>query len=76
MYHPTPGSRVIKKKKRTTYTYTSRVDSPEVDPVEIEGEREFGELLEARSLYRNVQRFRNGLVFKAHILLHHSTLGL
>jgi len=26
--------------------------------------------------YRNVQRFRGGLVFKAHRLLHHSTLGL
>jgi len=25
---------------------------------------------------RNVQRFRGGLVFKAHRLLHHSTLGL
>ena len=27
-------------------------------------------------LYRNVQRFRGGLVFKAHRLLYHSTLGL
>ena len=27
-------------------------------------------------LYRNVQRFRGGLVFKAHGLLYHSTLGL
>jgi len=25
---------------------------------------------------RNVKRFRGGLVFKAHLLLHHSTLGL
>ena len=27
-------------------------------------------------LYRNMQRFRGGLVFKAHILLYYSTLGL
>ena len=27
-------------------------------------------------LYRTVQRFRGGLVFKAHTLLYHSTLGL
>jgi len=27
-------------------------------------------------LYRNVQRFRGGLVFKARRLLYHSTLGL
>jgi len=27
-------------------------------------------------LYRNVQRFRGGLVFKAHRLLYHLTLGL
>ena len=27
-------------------------------------------------LHRNVQRFRGGLVFKAHRLLYHSTLGL
>jgi len=26
-------------------------------------------------LHRNVQRFRGGLVFKAHRLLYHSTLG-
>ena len=26
-------------------------------------------------LYRNVQRFRGGLVFKAHRLLYHLTLG-
>ena len=27
-------------------------------------------------LYRNVQQFRGGLVFKAHRLSYHSTLGL
>ena len=27
-------------------------------------------------LYRNVQQFRGGLVFKAHRLLYHPTLGL
>ena len=27
-------------------------------------------------LYRNVQWFRSGLVFKAHQLVYHSTLGL
>ena len=27
-------------------------------------------------LHRNVQRFRGGLVLKAHRLLHHSTLGV
>jgi len=27
-------------------------------------------------LHRNVQRFQGGLVFKAHRLLYHSTLGL
>ena len=27
-------------------------------------------------LRRNIQRFRGGLVFKAHSLVHHSTLGL
>ena len=32
--------------------------------------------IEERLLYRNVQRFRDGLVFKAHRLLHHSALGL
>jgi len=30
----------------------------------------------ARTLRRNVKRFRGGLVFKAHRLLYHSTLGL
>jgi len=29
-----------------------------------------------QKLYRNVQRFRGGLVFKALRLLYHSTLGL
>ena len=29
-----------------------------------------------RLLHRNVQRFQDGLVFKAHRLLYHSTLGL
>ena len=29
-----------------------------------------------RGFRRNVKRFRGGLVFKAHRLLHHSTLGL
>jgi len=29
-----------------------------------------------QQLHRNVQRFRGGLVFKAHRLLYHSTLGL
>ena len=29
-----------------------------------------------RLLHRNVQRFRGGLVFKAHRLVYHSTLGL
>ena len=31
---------------------------------------------EEQLLYRNVQRFQGGLVFKAHRLLYHSTLGL
>jgi len=31
---------------------------------------------EGLHFHRNVQRFRGGLVFKAHILLYHSTLGL
>ena len=30
----------------------------------------------AKVLYRNVKRFRGGLVFKAHRLVYHSTLGL
>jgi len=30
----------------------------------------------AQLLYRNVQRFRGGLVFKANRLLYHSTLGV
>jgi len=29
-----------------------------------------------RTEYRNVQRFRGGLAFKAHRLVYHSTLGL
>jgi len=28
------------------------------------------------ALYRNVKRFRGGLVFKAHRLVYHSTIGL
>jgi len=31
--------------------------------------------IQEQLLYRNVQRFRGGLVFKAHRLLYHSTLG-
>ena len=31
---------------------------------------------ENRLLYRNMQRFRGGLVFKAHRLLYHPTLGV
>ena len=34
------------------------------------------ERIDAQVLRRNVKRFRGGLVFKAHILLYHSTLGL
>ena len=30
----------------------------------------------SQTLYRNVQRFRGGLVFKAHRLVYDSTLGL
>ena len=33
-------------------------------------------MLRGQLLYRNVQRFRGGLVFKAHRRLYHSTLGL
>jgi len=32
--------------------------------------------IEEQLLHRNVQQFRGGLVFKAHSLLYHSTLGL
>ena len=32
--------------------------------------------MQEQQLYRNVQRFRGRLVFKAHKLLYHSTLGL
>ena len=32
--------------------------------------------IQEQLLSRNVKRFRGGLVFKAHIRLHHSTLGL
>ena len=35
-----------------------------------------GGTIEVQLLYRNVQRFRGGLVFKAHRLLYHSILGL
>ena len=35
----------------------------------------WGTLEEEQLLHRNVQRFRGGLVFKAHRLLYHSTLG-
>ena len=35
-----------------------------------------GLTFEEQLLHRNVQRFRGGLVFKAHRLLYHSTLGL
>ena len=34
-----------------------------------------GSRLNRQLLYRNVQRFRGGLVFKAHRLLYHSSLG-
>jgi len=34
------------------------------------------EISQHNTWYRNVQRFRGGLVFKAHRLLYHSTLGL
>ena len=34
-----------------------------------------GTVLNVRLLYRNVQWFQGGLVFKAHRLLYHSTLG-
>ena len=32
--------------------------------------------IQEQLLYRNVQRFRGGLVFKAHRLVYHSTVGL
>jgi len=32
--------------------------------------------VQGKVLYRNVKRFRDGLVFKAHRLLYHSHLGL
>ena len=32
--------------------------------------------IQEQLFYRNVQRFRGGLVFQAHGLLYHSTLGL
>ena len=32
--------------------------------------------IQEQLLHRNVQRFRGGLVFKAHRRLYHSTLGL
>ena len=35
-----------------------------------------GPVSACRLLRRNVKRFRGGLVFKAHRLLYHSTLGL
>jgi len=32
-------------------------------------------MLSQGGFYRNVQRYRGGLVFKSHRLVHHSTLG-
>ena len=74
VYHSTLGSRVIKKKRRED---TSLANSSlarfmwwSFSPAS-RGSRAMAQLL-----HRNVQRFRGGLVFKAHRLVYHSTLGL
>jgi len=68
LYHSTLGLRVIKRRRRPCgCLWRPRV-------------RWQGLLSRVRGLeqllHRSVQRFRGGLVFKAHRLLYHSTLGL
>ena len=46
------------------YGYLSGADTPSLS------------IFVEQLLHRKVQRFRGGLVFKAHTLLYHSTLGL
>ena len=41
-----------------------------------QGPTHYPRMAASQQLYRNVQRFRGGLVCKAHRLVHHSTLGL
>jgi len=70
VYHSTLGLRVIKKKKRR-----SRVPSSSFR-VAVFGVGVLGRGGRHLLLHRHVQRFRGGLVFKAHRLVYHSTLGL
>ena len=66
LYHSTLGLRVMKKKKERIPPTTLRNAGLEFGGTVGGGEDGL----------RNVQRFRGGLVFKAHRLLYHSTLGL
>ena len=81
LYHPTPGLRVIKKKKKAEARYgcgtTSTISTARTRPSARTSKRcRF--LLPPISHHapgHGVKRFRGGLVFKAHRLLYHSTLG-
>ena len=63
LHHSTLGLRVIKKKRRRGWENLSVLLLEEAVDERLQ------------LLYRNVQRFRGGLVFKAHRLVYHSTLG-
>ena len=64
LFHSTLGLRVIKKKKKCRPPSIAQ----QITPDEC--------LPEDQLVSRNVERFRGGLVFMAHRLLYHSTLGL
>ena len=58
---------------------TSSGEGPIVSKIDTRDDnrqKESGTPYDSQLLHRNVQRFRGGLVFKAHGLLYHSTLGL
>ena len=68
VYHSTLGLRVINKKKLRVVGFDSTVG--EIDGAEAARVLHPEEVVEVRLL-----RFRGGLVFKAHRLVHHATLA-
>ena len=62
--------------KREVTRYLHSVAVLQIDTSPPSAHRNSARVWLGRLIHRNVQRFRGGLVFKAHRLLHHSTLGL
>ena len=68
--------RIYPSLRKATDPYGSRDSSHHIAGGCVGFDRSVQSSIQEQLLHRNVQQFRGGLVFKAHRLVYHSTLGL